>query len=106
MCANDRTAKRYAEWHKAQAEPAMALFDGDQILIAQEVCTPQYRLKTRWAYEVLVIDCDEDYFEFRTPDGELWDGCWSDVDYWILVSEFRLQSLALTNEVERDGHTT
>jgi len=62
--------------------------DGTQIIVAVPICG-RTEVATRrdldvWYYEfsVVVIRCDEGYFELETSDGDAWGWCLDDVDFY------------------------
>lgn len=92
MCANDSSRQRFAEWRKCDAN--QAFYDGDQLLVAYQVRANMINRKTKWAYAILTVDCDEDYCDFRYANGDVIDDSFEDFEYWIPLSEFQLKALA------------
>jgi hypothetical protein len=67
-----RTAKS-VPWKKAT--PHQIMGDGDSILVTG------MGNGVRW-YDVVIVRCDEDFFELVEHDDEPSDLSWSDIDYW------------------------
>jgi hypothetical protein len=67
--------------------------DGTQLLVAVPVQSgirnSRMRAVDHWFYEfsVIVIRCDEDYFEIETADGDAWGWDLDSVDFYVILSE-------------------
>jgi len=64
-----------------EVDPARLWEDGTQILVAVPVCSRG----ESWYYEfsVVVIRCDEGYFEIETSDGDAWGWDLDSIDFYV-----------------------
>lgn len=71
-----------------QIDPKRLWNDGTQILVAVPVSDARWT-KRGWYYEysVVVIRCDEDFFDIETPDGDAWGWDLDSVDFYVILSE-------------------
>jgi hypothetical protein len=60
--------------------------DGDQYLVAAPV-KDRFGKKWHWAYSVITVHVDEDYFAVRCED-ESWGWDWDDVSFYIKLKEY------------------
>jgi hypothetical protein len=67
--------------------------DGTQLLVAvpvqSKIRNSRMRAVDDWFYEfsVIVIRCDEGYFEIETADGDSWGWDLDSVDFYVILSE-------------------
>jgi len=67
--------------------------DGTQLLVAvpvqSRIRNSRMRAVDDWFYEfsVIVIRCDEGYFEIETADGDAWGWDLESVDFYVILSE-------------------
>jgi len=67
--------------------------DGTQLLVAvpvnSRIRNSRMRAVDDWFYEysVIVIRCDEDYFDIETADGDDWGWDLDSVDFYVILSE-------------------
>lgn len=83
--------KGVVEWRKI--DPEQVFHDGDQLLVAVSVRSRFEPNKFYWDYAVVRISCDEDHFDVDT-DGRDWGWSWSDVEWWMPLSEFALPQVS------------
>ena len=84
--------KPIGEW--LPMDPNRYWQDGMQLLCAVPICN---RLNDRmvehpdnnwhWEYDVVVIRCDENYFNLENNNGDTWGWELSDVEFYIILSE-------------------
>ena len=72
-------ARAEIKWH--QTIPGQIMGDGDEILVTG--VNPGGK---RW-YEVVTIECDEDYFELRNFNRESCGIDWGDFDHWCYTKD-------------------
>lgn len=65
-----------------EVDPTRLWEDGTQILVAVPVCS---RRDDSWYYEleVVVIRCDEGYFDLETNAGDAWGWELGDIDFYV-----------------------
>jgi hypothetical protein len=86
----DRLPKSVTGWQ--QMDTKRLWNDGTQIIVAVPVC---HRVPASgpvgddWCYEfsVVVIRCDEDFFDIETSDGDDWGWDLDCVDFYAILSE-------------------
>lgn len=81
----DRLPKSVTGWQSMDTKRLWN--DGTQIIVAVPVC--QGADGSDWYYEfsVVVIRCDEGYFEVETSEGDAWGWDLDSVDFYAILSE-------------------